>query len=270
MVTMADAPAPAFGKARPKNQRLLLIGGLGAGGVVGYIWYERRKANAANTTGISSTGIDPNTGVPYSQESIDPNTGVPYASEQSYGGLGVTPGALGTYNPLTGQYIPGLGSTIPTASIPASNAQWAAAAETALTGYGYDPLAVATALGLYLGGQPLSQDQYQIVQAALAFEGNPPTTPPTPSTLGGNGGPGIGGGGGGRPPSRFGTVTVPNVVGENNAAAFATLTAVGLLVRSNHGGGAISATNRQYKVVSQTPGPGTKVPVGTFVDLGVN
>lgn len=61
----------------------------------------------------------------------------------------------------------------------------------------------------------------------------------------------------------IGTVTVPNVKGMSASAAKVKLASVGLIAGSEgkNGGSA--------KVNSQTPGPGTKVKVGSTVDLGV-
>ena len=172
MVTMADAPTIPGTSKKPmtSKQKLLLGGGVAVGGVIGLWWYEKQKSSATSATGTTTAnqGIDPNTGVPYADEEIDPATGIPYADE---GAQGVTPGELGTYNPLTGQYTPGY-ETAPT--VTGTNAEWATAAETQLVADGFDPATVATALGLYLAGQPLSSDQYGIVQAALAMEGQPP------------------------------------------------------------------------------------------------
>lgn len=174
---MPDA-APSSNPLKPKskNQRYLLIAGLGAGGIVGYIWYRKRQASNAATANSTSTGVDPN--------AIDPNTGIPYADEATYqGASGSTPGALGTYNPLTGQYTPGYGTGIPPVTVPASNSQWSQAALTALEGAGFDATSTATALGLYLAGQPLTADQYAIVQSGLGLEGQPPTSVPAPQQI---------------------------------------------------------------------------------------
>jgi hypothetical protein len=176
-------------------------GGIGLAGV---LWWRHNKstsaASTATTADTANTGIDPTTGIPYADEGIDPTTGVPYADE--YGG---TPGEEGTYNPLTGQYTPGYGTTTQS-SVPASNSNWATAAEATLVGDNYDAAASAAALGLYLAGQPLTQDQYDMVQAALGLEGPTPTSVPTPILAGGGGTGQVSG----NPP---GTVTPPPPAG---------------------------------------------------------
>lgn len=189
---MPDAPdAPTFPGGKKKlntKQKWLLVAGIGGGGLLAYMYYRKQKSSASSTTGTTAqSGIDPNTGVPYADEQIDPTTGVPYADEYGYGGAGVTPSTLGGYNPLTGQYS---GMT----PIIATNAEWTQAALSALTNAGYDPATAAAALGLYQAGLPLTQDQYDMVQAALGLEGQPPSGVAPPQLVSG-GGTGQGGGG---------------------------------------------------------------------------
>jgi len=182
---MPDAPNIPGPKKPADKKKILIVGGIAVvGGAIGIIFLRNRQSS--NAAGSNQAGIDPNTGVPYSQEAIDPSTGVPYADEASYaGGIGTTPGALGTYNPLTGAYTPGLGTT-PVVTSPASNATWEQAAIAQLENLGFDPVAAATAIGLYLQGAPLTADQYQAVAAALGLEGNPPQgAPPIVQTGGG-------------------------------------------------------------------------------------
>lgn len=57
---------------------------------------------------------------------------------------------------------------------------WTRAAVDYLAGVGYDPSAVATALGRYLGGEILSPAQADVVRAALASLGRPPGYPALP------------------------------------------------------------------------------------------
>lgn len=235
---------PTFGsppkKKLTKNKKILLYAA-GAGlGIVGVIWYRKRQATATDTTGQDPNAIDPNTGIPYSQES----------------GYGTTPGMLGGYDPLTGGYNPGPGVGLPTVYNP-TNATWATEAETYLTSLGYDPITVGTALGLYLAGKPLSQDEYDIVTAAIGFEGNPPNGAPPPVLQQGGGG----GQGGGPGP----TVTVPNVVGAQRATAISLLTIKGLKTTSV---GVVTGKGLLY-VTSQNPDAGKKVKVGSTVTLHV-
>jgi len=55
------------------------------------------------------------------------------------------------------------------------NASWTHAVLADFDSMGtYDPLFAAEALGKYLGGQPLTQDEARLVRAAIALEGKPP------------------------------------------------------------------------------------------------
>src|SRR5271165_502251 len=242
------------GKKMPRNRKVLLfsLGGLGAIG--GYIWWKKRNASTASAASTTDpNAIDPATGIPYSQEggAIDPATGVPYADE--YGGTsgayGTQPGALGTYDPLTGQYIPGIGQTTPPVQI-ATNAEWAQAAESYLVSQGYDPVTTAAAIGAYLIGGTLTSDQYAIVQAALAFEGQPPTSVPPPKTTGGGG-------------TGQGTISVPNVVNHSSHVAVALITAAGLTAVLDPP----TPTGMDGIISAQSPTAGTKVTAGTTVTL---
>lgn len=148
---------------KKKSTKWILIGG-GVVGVGIVIWYRKQSsANAAannTSTGVDPNAIDPATGLPYSQENIgaaiDPNTGVPYSQEY------------------------GSGINYPYTNV-MTNASWAQNAESYLASLGYNPIDVAAALGLYLSGHPLTANQEQIVQAALAFEGAPPSPVPNPT-----------------------------------------------------------------------------------------
>jgi hypothetical protein len=251
-----DLPKPGAGKSMSgKKKATLFISAVAVGGAGIYLY--RKHSAAASTTGTAAdSGIDPNTGVPYADEtgtSIDPNTGIPYADETA----GTTPGLEGTYNPLTGQYTPGLGG-IPGGNAPASNAMWAQSAESFLVSEDYDPATTAAALGAYLVGVPLTQAQYSIVQAAIAFEGQPPQGAPPVQQLppGGQTNPPPGGGTGGGTPAPTGNVTVPNVVGSRGLTARLALTARGLkenqIPKTTPKGKAVYAT-------SQSPKAGAKV-----------
>lgn len=136
-------------------------------GVVGYAYYKRRKAdqtaNASSTSGPDA-GVDPTTGLPYSQESgvygfggTDPATGVPYIYEQQ------------NQPPVTGT----TGFT--------SNAAWLAQAETdAVDLFGADFALATSALGKYLAQTPsgLNANEYQLVSEVVAELGQPPKNQP--------------------------------------------------------------------------------------------
>ena len=128
---MADSPKPK-GKGPSKKLGPLPTWGWVAGGVATFGVYYIYKKHAANVAASTpATGIDPNTGVPYSQETgtsaplggaaVDPNTGVPFSQETGSNAI----------DPLTGQTyaselagLTGTGSTTglidPTTGIPFS------------------------------------------------------------------------------------------------------------------------------------------------------
>jgi Fibronectin type III domain len=167
--------------------KTLAFGG-GALVVVAAIVYYRRKqasssaSSAAAAAGTSSTdtaaGIDPATGFPYGS----PEDQAALASMGS--GFGYPGGGLGG----------GSGGPLPTGGGGFTvNSQWAQAAETYMGSNGND--AIAAALGKYLTGQPVTQDQAQIIEEAIAAEGNPPVNgpngmPPSFKTIPGGPGPG--------------------------------------------------------------------------------
>lgn len=111
-------------KLKLKPNKIWIVGGVAAAAIV---FYEYRKAKSSSaetgtgtTTDTTDTGIDPATGIPYSQEQTDPTTGIPYADEgTNFTGAQsasvVDPntgvpysselGAAGlTFDPATGQY----------------------------------------------------------------------------------------------------------------------------------------------------------------------
>jgi len=254
----------SFGSSpKPKmssKKKVVLFAVGGSAGLLGILyWRSHSAASSAASTDTSGTSA--------TDSGIDPATGIPYADE--YGGdtgaYGTTPGAEGTYDPLTGQYIPGLGTTTSPVTI-ATNAEWAQAAIGALVNDGYDPVTASTAIGLYLAGQGLSQNQYDIVTAAIGLEGQPPTTVSPPHITN------PGGGGTTTPPPTkspvptSGNVTVPNVV--NSRGSVAKLALIGRGLKSKQ----VPATTPRGKgtvVTSQSPGSGTKVKVGSTVTINV-
>lgn len=191
MVNGAPTPPPRPGgptgpgagnPMKKSTKNWLIIGGVGAAGLV--IWYVMKSRSASNQQAASagdlaSQGIDPNTGIPYSQE---------YGG---YGAMGTTPSLYGYVDPTTGAFISGAGAGS-TVLQPTTNASWAQQVEAYLQTLGYDPIAVGAAIGKYLTGQSLTADQQSIVAAALAFFGQPPQGAPPPVTV-----PPTGNGGGG-------------------------------------------------------------------------
>jgi len=260
--------APGKKKMPTKKKALIFLGATVTGGLAIYEVKKRSSASSAAAAAAANTSGD---STDDSDSGIDPNTGIPYADEVD-SGIGLTPGDEGTYDPLTGTYLPGLGSTTPVTTV-ASNAEWAQAAEATLVGDGYDPATVAAALGAYLLGVPLTADQYAIVQAAIAFEGQPPNGAP-PITQTGGGGTGQGGtGGGGTPPPTgtpvgTGLIQVPNVVGQRASGAKAAIVLRGL--RPVQVPPYSQTKGKVATVTSQSPKAPAKVKAGSTVTINVS
>lgn len=193
---MPDNGNPPGGPKRKmkKSTTYWLIGGGVIGLIAVYYYMSRQSSSSSNsaqqTADLASQGIDPNTGIPYSQE---------YGSGLG-GAYGTTPSMYGYYDPTSGQYISGTAANS-VVTQPSTNASWAQEVEAYMQNLGYNPTAVAAALGKYLTGQPLTANQRNIVAAALGFFGNPPTgAPPIQDVGGGGSGQGGGGTGGPEPP----------------------------------------------------------------------
>jgi hypothetical protein len=157
----------------PKSK--LAIGGIVVGAGVGGLWlYSKHKAaSAAAAPSSSAFGY----GYGYGGYGYN-NPAFAAAStpiEYGYGQYGY--GYYGYGGEFAG--LGGYGSPTPPISAPSvasTNAGWAAASETYLTGQtGADPATVAAALGKYITGQNLSTAEQSIAEQAIAFEGYPPT-----------------------------------------------------------------------------------------------
>lgn len=130
-----------------------LIGGAITIGVVYWYWKKQTAASAAAASSTDTTGTTDTSG--YGDFS---NTGTDYS------GLGL--GSPYNYQPVN------------TFTPAPSNALWFQQALAYLVGNGYDPATAGTALGKYLNGAGLTQDELNIVQAAIGAEGLPPSAPP--------------------------------------------------------------------------------------------
>lgn len=251
-----------------------IVGGAAGVFVVLFIWKKGAGSGAGSS---SSSGIDPVTGMPYSQDSqVDPLTGMSYLAEaQQYGSVSAAESATasaGNYGSFYGSsggggyggtagYPTFYGNSTASGTSFATNAQWAQAVTQGLTALGYSSTDVAAALGLYfqdmpLGTAPDGVSYTSIVQAAVAEFGPPPvgSFSIVPS------GNGSGGGGGG------GTlVTVPNVIGLSAGSAHNAIAAVGLVpVDADWTRGDASRV-----VTGQSPNSGTQVASGSKVSYTV-
>lgn len=140
-------PLDSFKQLPPWGKAAVAAGGAG---VVFLVWRARQNAAAAPASGLSTPDAAAGAGT---------GDGFPVSSGTS--------GTLGTTS--------GYGD----------NAAWSQAAQAGLSEVGFDSLAVAAALGAYLGGQRLTAGQASIVYAAIAEFGLPPVNPPPVVLTGG-------------------------------------------------------------------------------------
>lgn len=127
-------PLESFRNLPPWGKAAVAAGGAGA---VYLVWRARKNAAAAAS---SAGGL----------QTPDAATGAGTGDGSVTAGPGTVSGTTGTTT--------GYGTLD----------QWAAAAQAGLTEIGYDPQAVAAALGAYLNGQPVTAAQAAIVNAAKA------------------------------------------------------------------------------------------------------
>jgi hypothetical protein len=279
-----DGDYKILGQTFPKKAVLFGVGGIG---VVAVYMVEKKKSAAASAAAADvlagqATGSD-----------TDPQTGYPYGSTEDQAALAALgqeglPVQTNGSSFQTGNVIgyDQFGNPIYGASPSASagtftnNAEWSQSALALLESAdpNDDPGIISAALGAYIAGADLSNDQVTIVQQALALNGPvpvpsstgyPPSYHTTPS-----GNPvappstGTGGTSGGTPPTAPVTgaqpsVIVPNVVGQRANTGIANLQKVGL----NYHGNIDRNPADTYSINSQTPGHGTKVVKGATIDL---
>ena len=259
-------------KGLSKTQTYVAVGGALA--VTGYIVIHHHSTsgswnpfNKGSATAVTAT--DPLTGLPVSQDNtIDPVTGLSYLAEaQQYGSVATAEAAVSAYgqssatgsgipvNPAVGQSNQGSANTVVGGSVYTSDSAWATAAQAGLTDIGYSGTDVATALGLYLTGQPVDSTQAQLINAAIAEFGAPPqgtfqiilkpASTASPVT---------------------GTITVPDVTGKTDGQATAELESAGLKPLITF----TPASNKKgiFHIITKTnPPAGAKVASGTTVTM---
>ena len=233
--------------------------GLGGALVTFLAW----RAHSAS----SSTVTDPTTGQTYPADGTDPVTGLTYAAEiseygsveaaesavtdENTGDLGDESGLANGYSYSSGEpdYY-GTGTTSGTTGY-TSNSDWASAVIAGLESLGFSSADVNGAIAAYLAGMSLTSTQASIVKAALGEFGPPPTgsfpvsvTPgsPAPATT---------------------QVTVPNVVGQPQEAAYALISEEGLKPATT----TPPVKGKTIYVKSQDPTAGTKVDKGSKVTV---
>lgn len=177
---------PAWGK----------IGVIAGGGLAAFLVFRAHEAAAAPAAAGASD--------------IDPETGDVSGSPEDEAALAELQGGGGSF-PVQAS-SGGITTTVGTTSGYPDNAAWTQAAESGLAEIGEDPQTVATALGAWLNGQPITPDQAAIVYAATAEFGDPPTGAP-PVVLTSSTGPAVTGNttttGTGTTTTGTGTTTTP-------------------------------------------------------------
>ncbi len=229
------------------NKATLVIAGLAGVTALGWaVWKDKKSKTAASTAAATTTTSTAGTGYGYAAQTYQPyGYGFGASGLGEYGGGGEGDYGYGYY-----------GAGDPTEEVPgqaATNAQWSEAAVSALTNAGWSGTDVLTALGLYITGSPVTATQEQIIQAAIAAEGYPPSAgtngyPPAIHT-----GPATG---------QSSTIKVPNTVGQPQEAAFAILSAAGLKATGTN-----TVKGKVLYVKSQNPAAGASVAKGSTVTL---
>lgn len=172
-----------------------LLGGVAIAVFMGVVYYRSKKAKAAAATANAgaNTGIDPATGYAYGT----PEDAAALANQAGY----INPGqpfysGSGGANFVGGSGTPGPGSFT-------SNAQWTQYAEQIMAQNGnQDSTGLASALGVYLAGQPATPTQVDLIHQAIAIADKPPIAGPTGYPPSINTTPVATGGGGNPPPTK--------------------------------------------------------------------
>jgi hypothetical protein len=182
-------------KGMSKPEKIAVVAG--TTGIAGYLVYSHHKktgswnpwsSSTSASTGASDTTIDPVTGLAYSQDSaIDPITGLAYLAEATqYGSVATAEASVSAYgastasgsgigvNPASPPSTSSVNTTVGT-NVYTSNSAWAQAATAGLTDVGYPATDVATALGDYLTGTPVTAAQAQLINTAIAEYGPAPS-----------------------------------------------------------------------------------------------
>jgi hypothetical protein len=175
----SDVKVPLLGNV-PKP--VLIIGGISAVGVVGYIILRRSKQAVTGAAGYGAAA-----GYGYGATAYGYGVANDYYGYGAYGygggGAGIVPAPTGSeygygaygygyYNPYTGQYLgggtgSGVVTPVPTPTAPTTNLQWVNQASSAIGGH-------RAALLRYIGGISLAQGQEKWIQEAIGTSGNPP------------------------------------------------------------------------------------------------
>jgi len=153
------------GMGAQKKTTVYIAGGIGVV-IVGVVWYRSRNTATSTTTStpVDTTQIDPATGYAYGSA----EDAAALAAQSSYISAGGSSGGGSSYYS---------GGQQPTGFV--SDAQWAQAAEDYLGNtVGSDLPTVSAALGKYITGGSVTDDQHSIINQAIAFQGYPPVPGP--------------------------------------------------------------------------------------------
>jgi Fibronectin type III domain len=172
--------------AGKKIPKWAVIGGAGAV-VAGGIYAYKRSSNSSSSSASTATGIDPVTGLPYSEDqTTDPVTGQTYLSEaQEYGSVSAAEAALLGANSSAYDYAGGSSSgggsadtgTSTTVTDPVSGATYSTTAIDPVTGETY-----AAEIATY-GGVALAEAAYETAQLAVTNPAPAPVATPTPTPV---------------------------------------------------------------------------------------
>lgn len=150
------------GMGEVKNKNVAIGGGVVVGIVLFAYWKKKKQVPVADGTTVDPNAIDPNTGVPYGQES---GSGGGYYTNAS----------------VPNPYVTQTGTTGTSAQGYTSNSAWLLDAEQyAVNQFGVSYTLAASALGKYLSqsSSGLSTDEYTAVSEVVALIGQPPNGGP--------------------------------------------------------------------------------------------
>ena len=169
---MTDVNVPGVGRV-PKTA---VYGGVAVVVVLVILHYRNPGPAAAPAAGAGAYPPDGTAGNPADPNSVDPTSGITYGNEGIGSGAAVPAYGLGGGSGGSGSSGSSDGQQGPPFT---DNAAWSQYAENYLTStVGEDAGTVASALGAYLAGRPVTPAQKDIIDQAVGFAGNPPVTGP--------------------------------------------------------------------------------------------
>jgi hypothetical protein len=165
------------------------------------------RSSASTSTASGTVGASDNAASTFGSEGFSLNSAGEVVDNATGDILGTVAGYSPTGSSGTGG---GTGGSTLTAQ------QWVTNAQEALFNLGYNNATVDQALQDYLAGNQLPQNEYSIIEAAIALTGSPPAGLGTP-VLSASGGTGTGSGAGGTSTGSSGGTTAGPLLPEINA-----------------------------------------------------